>query len=243
VTSQPVLVVEHEQQCPPGWVGEWLVEAGCSVDVRRPHRGDHLPEDLSGHRSMVVLGGSMNAYAEADHPWLGRVKALVRAAVADLTPVLGICLGHQLVAVALGGAVHTNPRGQQIGVLAPGWLPEAFEDGLFSSVAGAAVSVQWNNDVVSVLPPDAVVLARTPHGEVQAARFAPTVWGVQSHPEAGEEIVRAWAENDRDDALERGVDVDSYLRDVAAAREDLRRSWQPLAAGFAQLTRDVVTAW
>lgn len=240
----PVLVVEHEGQCPPGWVGEWLTAAGHRLDVRRPYRaGEELPTDLSGHRSMVVLGGSMDAYSDEAHPWLTRVKQLVREAAADRVPALGICLGHQIAAVALGGAVQANPRGQQIGVLEVGWTPAAADDPLLSGLTGARVAVQWNNDVVHVLPPGADALARTPHGEVQAARHAPTVWGVQSHPEAGEEIVRAWADNDRDQALERGVDVDEYVAHVAAAREELRRSWQPLATRFAGLSREALAPW
>jgi GMP synthase (glutamine-hydrolysing) len=238
-----VLVVEHEAQCPPGWMGEWLAEEDCSLDVRRPYRGDALPEDLSDHRALLVLGGSMNAYSEDEHPWLTDVKGLIRLAAERSVPALGICLGHQLAAVALGGAVHANPNGQQIGVVDVGWAPEATGDPLLGAVAGARAAVQWNNDIVAVPPPGCAVLARTPAGEIQAARFAPTVWGVQSHPEAGEEIVSAWAENDRNSAVERGVDVDAYVAAVASAREELRASWRPLAQAFATLDREGATAW
>jgi len=224
-------------------MGEWLTDAGSALDVRRPYRGDRLPGHLDGHRSMLVLGGSMNAYSEDEHPWLTQVKQLVREAADAAVPVLGICLGHQLAAVALGGAVHTNPRGQQIGVIDLGWTDDAREDPLLAAVAGAGSAVQWNNDIVAVPPPGSRILARTPAGEIQAARFAPTVWGVQSHPEAGEEIVKAWAESDRDSAIERGVDVDAYVADVAGAREELRASWRPLAVAFAGLTREVAHPW
>ncbi len=243
MTSLPVLVVEHEASCPPGWVGEWLGEAGCALDVRRPYRGEELPERLDGHRSMLVLGGSMDAYAEDRNPWLAQVKQLVREAAATHVPVLGICLGHQLAAVALGGAVQANPRGQQIGVLEVGWTEEAADDALLGEVTSARVAVQWNNDIVAVAPAGAAVLARTSGGEIQAARFAPTVWGVQSHPEAGSEIISAWAEEDRDSAAERGVDLDAYVGQVAAAEEELRASWRPLASRFAAMSREVSRAW
>jgi GMP synthase (glutamine-hydrolysing) len=237
----PVLVVEHESQCPPGWMGEWLTELDVAMDVRRPYAGDSLPEDLTGHGGMLVLGGEMGAYDHDTHPWLLQVQGLVRAAVETETPVLGVCLGHQLIAVALGGEVSVNPRGQQIGVLDVGWTPSADDDLLFGPLAqrGAGVpAVQWNNDVVSRLPEDAVELACTPRGELQAARFAPTVWGVQWHPEAGEEIIGPWAEHDRDDAIERGVDVDAYLGHVIAARPRLREAWRVLAERFAVVCRE-----
>jgi GMP synthase (glutamine-hydrolysing) len=235
VSTPRLLVVEHEAMCPPGWVGDWLVEAGAELDVRRPYRGDALPDDLDAHTGLVVLGGSMGADDDADHPWLTEVKALVRGAAATGSPVLGICLGHQLSAVALGGRVERNPRGQQVGVLDVGWTGEAAGDELFGSLARPERAVQWNNDIVTEAPAGTVVLARTPAGEIQAARFAPTVWGVQWHPEAGEAIVSGWARHDRDDALERGVDLDGYVAGVAAAEDELRATWVELARRFAGL--------
>jgi len=238
VSTQPILVVEHEAQCPPGWLGEWLAEAGVDLDVRRPYAGDDLPGDLAGHAGMLVLGGEMGAGDDVDFGWLGEVKDLVRAAVPAGTPVLGVCLGHQLVAVALGGEVGANPLGQQIGVLGVGWTAAASTDRLLADIAelGPDVpAVQWNNDVVTRLPDGAVDLARTARGELQAARFAPAVWGVQWHPEAGEEIIRPWADHDRDDAVEQGVDVDAYVADVEAARDRLRATWRLLADRFAEV--------
>lgn len=235
MTALPLLVVEHQTTCPPAWLGSWLVEAGCTLDVRRPYAGDVLPEALDGHSGLVVLGGSMDADADEAYPWLPQVRALIRLAAAHEVPVLGVCLGHQLAALALGGRVARNPRGQQIGVLSYGWTPEATADPLLADLTEARAAVQWNNDIVVEEPPGTVVLARTPHGEIQAARFAPTVWGVQSHPEAGAAVVRPWAESDRLHAAEQGVDVDEKVRDVADAEESLRVAWQPLGQAFGDL--------
>lgn len=190
-----------------------------------------------------MLGGSMDAYADDRHPWLTEVKQLVRRAAAERVPVLGICLGHQLAAVALGGVVQRNPRGQQIGVLGAGWTPAVATDPLLSAVAEARIALQWNRDIVSVCPARTEVLARTPAGEVQAARFADTVWGVQSHPEAGVGIVSVWAEEDRDSAAERGLDIDEFVAGVAAAADELSSCWRPLADRFAALTLEGSPTW
>ena len=242
MTDLPVLVVEHEATCPPGWCGEWLEAAGVPLDVCRPYAGQDLPDRLDGHRSLLVLGGSMGAYDDSTCGWLPHVKGLFRAAAADRVPALGICLGHQIAAVALGGHVERNPRGQQIGVVDVGWTPGAAEDPLLgpltSNPAGGPVrAVQWNNDVVDVPPPGSEVLARAATGELQAARLAPTVWGVQWHPEAGADIIATWVEEDRDQVQEGDLRVDDYLARVAAARDEMRATWRPLAEGFGRLTR------
>jgi GMP synthase (glutamine-hydrolysing) len=218
-------------------MGEWLEAAGAVLDVRRPHLGDTVPADLSAHSGLVVLGGEMGAYDDALHPWLTDVKQLVRSSAAGAEPVLGICLGLQLAAVALGGEVAPNPAGQQIGVLDVGWTQAAHDDPLLAVTARLPHSpaVQWNNDVVTRLPEGGTLLAATARDELQAARLAPSVWGVQWHPEAGDEIIRPWAEHDRDAAVERGVDLDRYVRDVVQARDALRDTWQRLAVAFVGL--------
>ena len=228
-----ILVVQHQDDCPPALVGEWLVEAGCRLDVRRPYAGDALPDDLSGHDAFLVLGGSMGAHDDQDHPWLPATRALVRDAVDRRTPTLGICLGHQLVAVALGGTSERNPRGQMLGLQELGWTDEVTADGLLGAVATTRTGIFWNDDIVSRVPEGTVTLAQTPDGQLQAARFAPAVWGVQLHPEVDEAILRAWAEEDPDRYAE-GV-LEDVLARIAVASHELVAGWRPLARALAAL--------
>lgn len=232
-----VLVIEHDRECPPALVGTWLTEEGCGLDVRRPYAGDELP-DLTSYDALLVLGGPMGANDDAKHAWLGPVKELLREARATGVPTLGICLGHQLVAVALGGRVEPNPLGQQVGLLGVGWTDAAKDDRLLAALATPRRGVQWNDDVVTGLPPEAMLLAHTDRGEVQAVRYAPLMWGVQLHPEVDVPVLLPWAESDRGSHETRGIDTDGLLRDIGAARAELDDAWRPLAAGLARLARE-----
>ena len=232
--SPRVLVVEHHASCPPALVGEWLVAAGCTLETCRPYAGDRLP-DPTAYDALLVLGGDMSAHDDATVPWLAPLKADLRRAVAAGMPVLGICLGHQLLAVALGGDVRPHPRGQTVGLRPVGWTEHADGDALVRDRTGSEVVVHWNNDVVLDLPEGAEVLARSPGGEVQVARFAPRAWGIQAHPEVDATLVRRWAVSDRDHHVALGLDQDAVLAEIEEAGPALVAHWQPVVARFAAL--------
>lgn len=229
-----VVTIEHQASCPPALFGEWLDAAGCEVDVCRPWAGDVLP-DLATADGVLVLGGAMAATDDETVPWLAPLKAALRDVVAAGVPTLGICLGHQLLAVALGGEVVPNPRGQAVGLLATGWTPDAATDPLTAGLELGSRGIQWNSDIVTRAPQGATALAQTPDGDLQAARFAAAAWGLQLHPEADARVVRAWAERYRADHLERGIDQEAVLAEIRAAGEELEAGWRPVAERFAAL--------
>lgn len=240
MTAGPrVLVVEHEAECPPAHLGRWLTESGAHLSVWRPYLAE-APPGLASYDALVVLGGSMGADDEAEVDWIGPTKRLLAEAVAGEVPTLGICLGHQLLASALGGRVTVNPPGQQLGLLTVGWTAAAAADPLFGRLATGQPrrGVHWNNDIVAVLPDGASVLAATPAGELQAARFGPGAWGVQWHPEVDVPVLVSWAEGDRADHLERGIDQQALLDEIDAARSELDSAWRPLAGIFTTIAAE-----
>lgn len=229
----PLLVIQNDPTCPLGWFGDWFATAGVPVDVRLGFADDDIPVDADSFAAVIVLGGEMGANDDATCPWLAPTRKLLRAAVDRGTPVLGICLGHQLAAVALGGTVEKNPAGQAVGLTPVALTDAGRADPLLGSVAPGSAAVQWNADIVTVSPPGAVVLAVCPDGSPQAIRFAPRAWGVQFHPEASPEIFRSWIADAASDATDPSGDAARAERAITEAEAQLRSAWRPFAEKFA----------
>lgn len=229
-----MLIIQHGADDPPGRVGRWLTAAGCDLEVVRGFTGDPMPTDLSGFDGLVVLGGDMNAYDDDRYPWLTATKALLREAVRIELPTLGICLGHQLLAVATGGAVERAAGGPQGGSRPVATTSEAADDLLFAAVRSGRPSVQWNHDLVSVVPPGAVVLARTEAG-IQAMRVGSRAWGLQSHPEVDPDTVRGWAAEEVERQVLSREAADIWLAQLEAADPAMIATWRPVTERFARL--------
>lgn len=229
-----VLVVQHEDICPPGRLGGWLADAGLELDVVRPYAGDELPARLE-HDALLVLGGTMGAYDD-EHAWLPVTRALLATAVDRGVPTLGVCLGHQLLAVATGGRVERNASGSTTG-MTPVMLTGPAEDGVTGLVGADALALHWNDDVVVAPPPGALVLARTTDGHVQALRVGPAAWGVQFHPEADVGIASTWAGRTVASGEMAGNDAAELLAGLVAADEHVVATWSAWARRFAEVVQ------
>jgi GMP synthase (glutamine-hydrolysing) len=224
-----VLVVQHEADDPIHLMGTWM--GGVELAVCHAYDGDPVPASVEGYDGLVVMGGAMGAHDDQKAPWLPATRELIRVAADAGIPTLGICLGHQLCAVALGGEIVVNPNGRQLGLLDVGWTAEVVDDELMGGLTGPRRAMHWNDDVVSRLPEGARRLATAKTGEVQAARHAPTVWGVQWHPEVDAALVAAWA----NDGSLPPAEKERVLDDLFRSRHDLDDAWRPLAQRFAAL--------
>ncbi len=227
--SRSVLVVQNAASDPVGRLGGWLRDAGLTLDVRD---GAWLPE-LNGYDGLVVLGGGMSATDDERAPWLPSVRALLAQALADETPTLAVCLGAQLLAVALGGRVGRNPDGPEFGAQLVAKRANAATDPLFRDLPITPDVIQWHYDAVLDLPPSAVLLASSPVCEVQAFRAGRLAWGIQFHIETTPAVVRQWAATDA--AALAGYDVDLLLERSEAVHGDIAEVWQPFAATFARV--------
>jgi len=234
VSSAPLIaIIQHQAECPPARLGLWLADAGARPVGYRPDQGADLP-DPDAVDGLIVLGGVMGANDDDVAPWLPRVRALLRDCAEARVPTLGVCLGHQLIAAALGGRVQPNPNGKQYGLTTIGYTTGATTDPLFGAAASPVRGVHSNNDIVADLPGGAVVVARAPGGEVQAARFGPSVWGVQWHPEVDDTVFATWCELE---PFGTEAEARATVSEIAAAADELQSAWQPLAARFVELCR------
>jgi GMP synthase (glutamine-hydrolysing) len=202
----PTLVIECSDLAGSRRLGTTLLDHGHRLDVRRLHRGDALPSDLQGVDALLCLGGPQSANDD-EIAWMPDVLALMKAAHVAGIPILGVCLGCQLLARALGGTVGAMPNGPRNGWGHVELTPDGREDPLHKGLPWSMMSFHWNNDCVVELPPDAHRLAVGADGDVQAWMLGVSTYGVQHHPEIDREQIGQWAADDAALLTERGVDV------------------------------------
>jgi len=188
-----ILVLQHADSEHHGAFRAFLAEDGHSWTTIHLFDGESLPESMDGFDALWVLGGPMDVWQEDEYPWLVDEKAFIRRAVVDEGyPFLGLCLGHQLLAEALGGSVGPAET-PEIGVL-PVMLTEEGASGvLFDGIEPRFPVLQWHSAMVTGLPADCRVLATTDACPVQAFSWQTRAYGVQFHLEVENDTVNAWA--------------------------------------------------
>jgi GMP synthase (glutamine-hydrolysing) len=236
VSAPPVLLIENDERDPVGPLGEWLRDAGVTLVISRPFAGHQLPPDLSEYAGLIAMGGRMSADADNVASWLPAERALLAEAVATEVPTLGVCLGHQLLALATGGRVGPNPLGLQVGAQLIAKRAAASTDPLFGPLPITPDVIEWHRDAVLELPPGAVLLAASPGAEVQAFRIGRLAWGIQFHIETTPSGVRRWATANAAELAD--YDVPALLDRIDLVHPDLAVVWQPFAAAFAGIVRD-----
>ena len=232
-----LLVVRNDPPDPPAMLGEWWAGVGVDVVEVKADAGDSVPETLPADvDGLVLLGGAMAAWEDDVAPWLPAERALARDAVAAGAPVLGVCLGGQVMTLALGGEV-TRAEVAEIGLVEIAMTPDADLDPLLSTVPGGGPVGQYHIDTMATLPEGAVLLASSADCVHQAYRVGERAWALQFHPEIDAEIMREWVDDDREAVHERGFDCDAIVEDFRAREDEVLATWRPFAHAFADVVR------
>jgi len=190
--SKHVAIFKHIKSEGAGTIYRYLRRKHLPYRIYELQYGVALP-DLNELLALVVLGGPMNVDEEGRYPFLGPEKKLIRQAVQAKLPVLGVCLGAQLLATAFGAAVTRN-RQPEVGWFEVDLTPAGAADPLFTGVGPTLPVVQWHQDTFGI-PDQALHLASSPLCVHQALRVPPFGYGLQFHVEVTASLLKSWCKD------------------------------------------------
>jgi GMP synthase (glutamine-hydrolysing) len=211
-----------------GMIGDVMKDLHLPAKDVHLYNGEGLPRDTSDLEGLVVMGGPMNVDDVALFPFLIAELQLIEKVLGENKPVIGICLGAQLVAKALGSRVYPH------WVREVGWYPitltrAASSDFLFKNIPSLIPAFHWHSDTFD-LPPNAVHLARSERCENQAFRWGSSTYGLQFHLEVTPAIIQEWcsSKNGQDYIKLAGEDP----IEIITSTSSLFRQMQPAARSF-----------
>ena len=229
-----VLVFQHVPYEPLGTLDPLLKDSGFRIRYVNFGREPDSRPSLEGYEALIVLGGPMNSDQIDSYPNLITEVDVIREAVERNMSVLGICLGAQLLAKALGGAVSRNAV-REIGWYDVEMTEQGQQDAVLSGFASSQEVFQWHEDGIT-LPPGADLLASSPASPVQAFRYGEHIYGFQFHLEANRPLIERWLTVPAHQAT---LQEEHGCVDPAAIRDQADASIGPLEA----LSRETFSRW
>lgn len=231
--SPRVLVVVNAKGSRPRRLGTWLEEKGIAVDVALGEDG--LPPDLDGYAGLVMLGGGLMPDDDARAPWLAQERSLAREAIAADLPTLGICLGGQILAEVAGGEVRASFGPKERGSTMISTSEAGRHDPVIGGFGDAAPMIENHQDMITSLPPAAVLLASSDAVANQAFRLGERVYGLQFHPEVSAEDLLRWKEPTSPSPDDKPVA--ELVEEARRVDEHNTRASRALVTGFADAVR------
>ena len=187
---EEVLVFQHDPFEDLGFFAEVLEKQRIVYRVLRLFHGEMPAENWERIRALIILGGPMNVNDEERYPFLRWEKWIIRAAIDEAVPVVGICLGAQLIAATLGAAVY-HGRVKEIGWNPISITPHGQVDSLLGYLPESATVFQWHGDGFD-LPSGAIRLAASVNYENQAFRVGKHIYALQFHLEITPRMIARW---------------------------------------------------
>jgi GMP synthase (glutamine-hydrolysing) len=227
------LAIVHQRDAGPGVFAAAAAARGVGLDTWHPAEEEPRPP-LPSYGAVLSFGGAMHADQEDRHPWLAEEKGLLARLIAAGTPLLGVCLGSQLLAEAGGGAARRAPE-PEIGWREVELTAEGTRDPLLGVLPPRLETFQWHSYEVGI-PPGGVELARSPVC-TQAYRIGERAWGIQFHAEVSAEDAAAWIRDYRsdEDAVRIGLDPEALAEETAAKISAWNRTGRAICERFLDL--------
>jgi GMP synthase-like glutamine amidotransferase len=238
---EPALIITHLDDRHEGLARECLERAGCPVITANAADAHPLPA-IGEVSAIISLGGDQSATRVAEHDFLTAEVALMQGALEREVPILGMCLGAQVLAVAAGGRVS------EMGHMYAGWppltpLPALADDPVFATLPDDVRVLKWHEDMIE-LPPGALELGLTPNLGAELFRIGPRAWGSQAHLELVPEMLEGWLTDRRGVAQIEGAGhpIDAFRALSAELLGPQVAAARPVFAAFAALAVTVAVA-
>jgi GMP synthase (glutamine-hydrolysing) len=237
-----VLAITHQPDAGPGVFAQEMRERGIDLEEwAMSRRGGGPPREIADYDAILSFGGAMHADQEDKHPWLRFEKDFLAAMVEDGVPLLGVCLGTQLLAEAAGGEARRLAE-PEIGWLDVEVLPEGEDDPLLGALAPRFTAFQWHS-YEAVPPAGAVPLARS-DSCLQAYRLGELAWGIQFHAEVSRADAESWIDDwdEDEDAVASGLDPDELRAETERAIDSWNEVGRALCGRFLDQVRAAAPA-
>ncbi|MGH9374702.1 MAG: type 1 glutamine amidotransferase [Terriglobia bacterium] len=215
-----VVAIQHAECETPGLIEEALKAKGYSIESVRSFLGHPVPKEMGEAKGLIVMGGPMGVYESAGNPFLRDEMRLIERALHEGKPVLGVCLGSQLLAAALGSRVRKGAQ-KEIGWHAVTLAEHAREDPLLKGADPSFVAYHWHGDVFDV-PAGAASLASSARTECQAFRYNRNAYGFLFHMEVTPEILKGMLHAFRKEIEEEHLSADEIARGAAENLDRLK---------------------
>lgn len=239
--SLKVLVFQHHDAEHPGIFRDFMQAQGVDWMPVNLHNGEMIPA-LDGFDVLMVMGGPMDVWETAQHPWLVDEKAAIRQWVLEnRKPFLGVCLRHQLLAEACGGACgKLSPA--EVGICDVTLKDCGSGDLLLTGLPSSFKVLQWHGMQIETLPPEGISLARSQRSDHQVIRVGNRAWGIQYHVELTDTTIAEWGLiPEYRSALDGALGPDSlpdFMVDADANMADFRQNAERLFDNFIQVGRE-----
>lgn len=231
--NKRVLFIQHGETDKPGLLGEVLEGLGIPCDVLHPYMDQPIPVNLGDYSGLALGGGAQGVYEQDQYPYLTQECQLVREAMAVDRPVIGLCLGGQLMASALGADVRPSGR-KEIGFFEVTLDPLAQYDPVWSGMPETFVTTHWHGDVFDI-PPGGMKMASSAMTPNQLFRYGHSMYGLQFHLEMTPQILEEMVMDSHCYLRNAGVDPDTLCQQSYEFIPKLHHAATTVFAGWAGL--------